>query len=49
MVNYDADNERRRKEQLHKQWNRTKEQLEEEEMLMNELKRIETRYQAQTI
>ncbi|PAV72831.1 hypothetical protein WR25_19002 [Diploscapter pachys] len=43
LVNYDADNERRRKEQLHKQWNRTKEQLEEEEMLMNELKRIETR------
>ncbi|KJH46624.1 Myb-like DNA-binding domain protein [Dictyocaulus viviparus] len=40
---FDADHERRRKEQLIKQWNRTKEQLEEEEMLLYELKRIEVR------
>ncbi|KIH62465.1 DNA methyltransferase 1-associated protein 1, partial [Ancylostoma duodenale] len=40
---FDADHERRRKEQLNKQWNRTKEQLEEEEMLLAELKRIEVR------
>uniref|UniRef100_A0A0K0DCD0 SANT domain-containing protein n=1 Tax=Angiostrongylus cantonensis TaxID=6313 RepID=A0A0K0DCD0_ANGCA len=40
---FDADHERRRKEQLIKQWNRTKEQLEEEEMLLAELKRIEIR------
>ncbi|KAE9413341.1 hypothetical protein Angca_004611, partial [Angiostrongylus cantonensis] len=40
---FDADHERRRKEQLIKQWNRTKEQVEEEEMLLAELKRIEIR------
>ncbi|ULU14445.1 hypothetical protein L3Y34_016736 [Caenorhabditis briggsae] len=40
---YDADHERRRKEQLNKQWNRTKEQLQEEEDLIAEMRRIDQR------
>ncbi|CAD21666.1 DNA methyltransferase 1-associated protein 1 [Caenorhabditis elegans] len=40
---YDAEHERRRKEQLNKQWNRTAEQLQEEEDLTAELRRIELR------
>ncbi|CAI2292880.1 unnamed protein product [Caenorhabditis sp. 36 PRJEB53466] len=42
-IAYDSDHERRRKEQLGKQWNRTKEQLQEEEDLTAELRRIELR------
>ncbi|CAB3408237.1 unnamed protein product [Caenorhabditis bovis] len=42
-VAYDADHEKRRKEQLCKQWDRTKEQLKEEEELMAEMRRIEQR------
>lgn len=40
---YDADHERRRKEQLKRLYNRTPEQVEEEEMLRAELKKIEAR------
>jgi DNA methyltransferase 1-associated protein 1 len=40
---YDADHERRRKEQLEKLFNRTPEQIEEEEYLISELKKIEQR------
>lgn len=40
---YDADHERRRKEQLEKLFERTREQVEEEERLLQELKKIETR------
>ncbi|XP_040570054.1 DNA methyltransferase 1-associated protein 1 [Lepeophtheirus salmonis] len=40
---YDAEHERRRKEQLIRLYNRTPEQIEEEEMLKNELKKIENR------
>jgi len=40
---YDADHERRRKEQLRRLYNRTTDQLEEEEMLKNELRKIEAR------
>ncbi|ELU18095.1 hypothetical protein CAPTEDRAFT_174434 [Capitella teleta] len=40
---YDADHERRRKEQLDKLFNRTPEQIEEEEYLISELKKIEQR------
>ncbi|XP_074642063.1 DNA methyltransferase 1-associated protein 1-like [Tubulanus polymorphus] len=40
---FDADHERRRKDQLNKLFNRTNEQIEEEENLMNELKKIEQR------
>ena len=40
---YDADHERRRKEQLRRLYNRTEEQLEEEEVLKAELRKIEAR------
>merc|ERR1711981_705402 len=40
---YDADHERRRKEQLKRLSNRTAEEVEEEEMLRSELKKIEAR------
>ncbi|PIO76981.1 hypothetical protein TELCIR_00929 [Teladorsagia circumcincta] len=40
---FDADHERRRKEQLIRLYNRTKMELKEEEFLMGELKKIETR------
>merc|ERR1719351_734258 len=40
---YDADHERRRKEQLRRLYNRTQEQLEEEEVLKAELRKIEAR------
>uniref|UniRef100_A0A0N5A916 DNA methyltransferase 1-associated protein 1 n=1 Tax=Syphacia muris TaxID=451379 RepID=A0A0N5A916_9BILA len=40
---YDAEHEKRRKEQLSKQWDRTKEEIEEEETLILELKKIEIR------
>ncbi len=43
VFSYDADHERRRKEQLNRLYNRTPEQVEEEEMLKNELKKIEAR------
>ncbi|EGT57558.1 hypothetical protein CAEBREN_03760 [Caenorhabditis brenneri] len=43
QANFDAEHERRRKEQLNKQWNRTPEQLKEEEDLTAELRRIELR------
>ncbi|CAI4230911.1 unnamed protein product [Auanema sp. JU1783] len=40
---YDAEHEKRRKEQLNKQWNRSKEEIEEEEELMKHMKNIEAR------
>lgn len=40
---FDADHERRRKEQLRRLYNRTAEQIEEEEMLRAELRKIEAR------
>ena len=40
---YDADHERRRKEQLQRLYDRTAEEVEEEEMLRSELKKIEAR------
>uniref|UniRef100_A0A914W8Z8 DNA methyltransferase 1-associated protein 1 n=1 Tax=Plectus sambesii TaxID=2011161 RepID=A0A914W8Z8_9BILA len=40
---FDADHERRRKEQLTKLWNRSKEEVEEEEMLVEEERKIEGR------
>lgn len=40
---YDADHERRRKEQLKRLYNRTPEQIEEEEMLRMELRKIDAR------
>ncbi|GMT02484.1 hypothetical protein PENTCL1PPCAC_24658, partial [Pristionchus entomophagus] len=42
-VAYDAEHERRRKEQLRKQLERTHEDMEEEERLVEDLKRIEAR------
>ncbi|KAK3856193.1 hypothetical protein Pcinc_037466 [Petrolisthes cinctipes] len=43
IVNYDADHERRRKQQLIKLWDRTPKQIEEEQQLINELRKIEAR------
>lgn len=40
---YDGDHERRRKEQLQRLYERTAEEVEEEEMLRSELKKIEAR------
>lgn len=40
---YDAQHERKRKQQLSNLYNRTKEQIEEETYLINEMKRIETK------
>ncbi|KAJ8866015.1 hypothetical protein PR048_033539 [Dryococelus australis] len=40
---FDADHERRRKEQLKRLYDRTPEQIEEEQMLLNELRKIELR------
>ncbi|KAG0728491.1 DNA methyltransferase 1-associated protein 1 [Chionoecetes opilio] len=43
VVNYDGDHERRRKQQLLKLWDRTPKQIEEEQQLLNELRKIEAR------
>ncbi|KAK9727926.1 DNA methyltransferase 1-associated protein 1 (DMAP1) [Popillia japonica] len=43
IYTYDADHERRRKEQLKKLYERTTEQIEEEQYLLGELKKIEAR------
>lgn len=43
MKGFDAEHERRRKTQLIKLFNRTHEQCEEEEYLLNELKKIDLR------
>ncbi|KAK3882263.1 hypothetical protein Pcinc_013343 [Petrolisthes cinctipes] len=43
IVNYDTDHERRRKQQLIKLWDRTPKQIEEEQQLLNELRKIEAR------
>ncbi|XP_042894974.1 DNA methyltransferase 1-associated protein 1 [Parasteatoda tepidariorum] len=43
LVAYDAEHERKRKEQLTKLYNRTTEQVEEEQTLLNELRKIELR------
>lgn len=43
MYAYDAEHERKRKEQLTKLFVRTPKQIEEEQMLLNELKKIEAR------
>lgn len=40
---FDAEHERRRKDQLRKLFDRTPKQIEEEQMLLNELKKIEAR------
>jgi DNA methyltransferase 1-associated protein 1 len=40
---YDAEHERKRKEQLRKLYDRTQEQVEEEDMLKSELRKIEAR------
>lgn len=40
---FDAEHERKRKEQLRKLFDRTTKQIEEEQMLINELKKIEAR------
>lgn len=40
---FDAEHERKRKEQLRKLFDRTPKQIEEEQMLLNELKKIEAR------
>lgn len=40
---FDAEHERKRKEQLRKLFDRTPKQIEEEQMLINELKKIEAR------
>lgn len=41
--NFDAEHEKRRKDQLNKLWSRTPEQVEEEEFLRAEIKKIEAR------
>lgn len=43
LIAYDADHERKRKEQLIKLYDRTPEQVEEEQTLLNELRKIELR------
>lgn len=43
IYTYDADHERRRKDQLKKLYERTPEQIEEEQFLLSELKKIEAR------
>lgn len=40
---FDADHERRRKEQLIKQWNRSRDEVKEEENLLADLKKLEAR------
>jgi len=40
---YDGDHERRRKEQLRRLYNRTQEEMDEEDLLRSELKKIEAR------
>lgn len=40
---FDADHERKRKEQLRKLFDRSSKQIEEEQMLLNEMKKIEAR------
>ncbi|KOB74181.1 DNA methyltransferase 1-associated protein 1 [Operophtera brumata] len=43
IYHYDAEHERKRKEQLRRLFDRTQEQIEEEQMLLTELKKIEAR------
>ena len=43
LYTFDAEHERKRKEQLKKLFDRTPKQIEEEQMLLNELKKIEAR------
>lgn len=43
IYTFDSDHERRRKEQLKRLYERTPEQIEEEQFLLNELKKIEAR------
>lgn len=43
MFNFDADHERKRKDQMKKLFDRTQKDIEEEQMLLNELKKIEQR------
>ncbi|RZC38168.1 DNA methyltransferase 1-associated protein 1 [Asbolus verrucosus] len=43
IYTYDVDHEKRRKEQLKKLYDRTQEQIEEEQFLLTELKKIEAR------
>ncbi|XP_050346825.1 DNA methyltransferase 1-associated protein 1 [Nymphalis io] len=43
IYHYDAEHERKRKEQLKRLFDRTQEQIDEEQMLLTELKKIEAR------
>lgn len=43
MFTFDAEHERKRKEQMRKLLDRTQKDIEEEQMLLNELKKIEAR------
>ncbi|XP_041985178.1 DNA methyltransferase 1-associated protein 1 [Aricia agestis] len=43
VYHYDAEHERKRKEQLKRLFDRTQEQIDEEQMLLSELKKIEVR------
>ncbi|XP_076068727.1 DNA methyltransferase 1 associated protein 1 isoform X2 [Oratosquilla oratoria] len=43
IIAYDAEHERRRKQQLIKLWERTPKQIEEEQQLLSELRKIEAR------
>ncbi|CAF4848880.1 unnamed protein product [Pieris macdunnoughi] len=43
VYHYDADHERKRKEQLKRLFERTQEQIDEEQMLLTEVKKIEAR------
>lgn len=43
VFQFDAEHERKRKEQMRKLLDRTQKDIEEEQMLLNELKKIEAR------
>lgn len=43
VFNFDAEHERKRKDQMKKLFDRTQKDIEEEQMLLNELKKIEAR------
>lgn len=43
VFNFDAEHERKRKDQMRKLFDRTQKDIEEEQMLLNELKKIEAR------
>lgn len=43
VFNFDAEHERKRKDQMRKLFDRTQKDIEEEQLLLNELKKIEAR------